>query len=283
MAGKGNSPRRSLAGRRTIGRDGPDPGEGVVGRSGTAGGRREPSRGHRDHRRPSRCPQQGGRLHAAVREYRRPGRRRRLLARARAVRSGQGFCPDRPACRDGLHPDRTPQCRDPQLPRIHRPCPEPGETAGRRWLDRQRRHQRHSLRLADPPSASEPDQDCLQRYCAPRRRPDRRPPAGRFGRPIAGPTLLQGRQAASAGHREAQAVALANGLPPGPTPEERLARTAQVAASGRFRTSMLQDRAAGKSLELEPIVGAVLELARRRALSTPTLERLYAEARQLTT
>lgn len=46
---------------------------------------------------------------------------------------------------------------------------------------------------------------------------------------------------------------------------------------------MLQDRAAGKSLELEPIVGAVLELARRRALSTPTLERLYAEARQLTT
>lgn len=86
-----------------------------------------------------------------------------------------------------------------------------------------------------------------------------------------------------AGMREAQAVALANGLPPSPTPEERLARTAQVAASGHFRTSMLQDRAAGKSLELEPIVGAVLELARRRALSTPTLERLYAEARQLTT
>lgn len=82
---------------------------------------------------------------------------------------------------------------------------------------------------------------------------------------------------------EAQAVALANGLPPGPTPEERLARTAQVAASGHFRTSMLQDRAAGKSLELEPIIGAVLELARRRALSTPTLKRLYAEARQLTT
>jgi len=84
-----------------------------------------------------------------------------------------------------------------------------------------------------------------------------------------------------AGMREAQAVALANGLPAGRTPEERLARTAQVAASGHFRTSMLQDRRAGKSLELEPIVGAVLELARRHAVPTPTLARLYAEAGQL--
>lgn len=83
------------------------------------------------------------------------------------------------------------------------------------------------------------------------------------------------------GMREAQAVALANDLPPGRTPEERLARTARVAASGHFRTSMLQDRSAGKPLELEPIVGAVLELARRRAVPTPTLDRLHAEASRI--
>jgi 2-dehydropantoate 2-reductase len=81
--------------------------------------------------------------------------------------------------------------------------------------------------------------------------------------------------------QEAQAVARAYGLPGWRQPEERLARTAGVAASGHFRTSMLQDRAAGRAPELEPIVGAVRELARRRNLATPTLDRLYAEARQL--
>jgi 2-dehydropantoate 2-reductase len=80
------------------------------------------------------------------------------------------------------------------------------------------------------------------------------------------------------GMEEARAVARAWGLPPGSTPSERLARTARVAASGPLRTSMLQDREAGRPLEIEPILGTVRELARRRNVPTPTLDRLYAEA-----
>lgn len=82
-----------------------------------------------------------------------------------------------------------------------------------------------------------------------------------------------------AGMLEAQAVAQAFGIPPGRSIAERMARTEAVARRGSFRTSMLQDCLAGKPLELEPIVGAVLELARLKAVPTPTLDRLYAEAR----
>lgn len=84
-----------------------------------------------------------------------------------------------------------------------------------------------------------------------------------------------------AGMQEARAVALAIGLPPGQAPAERLQRTARVAASGRFRTSMLQDRAAGKALEIDPIVGAVRELAHYHGVPTPTLDRLHAEASRI--
>ncbi len=80
-----------------------------------------------------------------------------------------------------------------------------------------------------------------------------------------------------AGMQEARAVARANALPPGIEPEERLARTARIGAKGHFRTSMLQDRQAGRPLELEPIIGAVLELARRHDVPTPVLTRLYAD------
>lgn len=82
------------------------------------------------------------------------------------------------------------------------------------------------------------------------------------------------------GMGEARQVAQAYGVPSGRTAAERLARTEQVAASGAFRTSMLQDVAAGKSLELEPIVGTVRELAASASIATPTLDQLYAEVRQ---
>ncbi|MQY52383.1 2-dehydropantoate 2-reductase [Rhodocyclus tenuis] len=84
-----------------------------------------------------------------------------------------------------------------------------------------------------------------------------------------------------AGIEEARAVARAWGLPPGSTPDQRLLRTAKVAASGTFRTSMLQDREAGRTLELEPILGSVRELARRRGVPTPTLDSFHAAARHL--
>lgn len=82
------------------------------------------------------------------------------------------------------------------------------------------------------------------------------------------------------GMGEARQVAQAYGAPSGRSAVERLARTEQVAASGAFRTSMLQDVAAGKSLELEPIVGTVRELAASAGIATPTLDQLYAEVRQ---
>ena len=84
-----------------------------------------------------------------------------------------------------------------------------------------------------------------------------------------------------AGMEEAQAVARSFGIAAGHSSAERLERTAAVARRGSFRTSMLQDRQAGKPLELDPIVGAVIELARLKAIATPTLDRLYAEARAI--
>lgn len=83
------------------------------------------------------------------------------------------------------------------------------------------------------------------------------------------------------GINEARAVAHAWNLPAGRPAEERLTRTLRVAASGTFRTSMLQDRQAGKSPELDPIVGAVRELAQHRQIDTPTLDKLYLDARRI--
>lgn len=76
--------------------------------------------------------------------------------------------------------------------------------------------------------------------------------------------------------QEAYAVASAFGIRPATSPEERLERIAAVAARGTVRTSMLQDRLAGKLLEIEPIVGAVRELARLKRVATPHLNTLYA-------
>ena len=45
------------------------------------------------------------------------------------------------------------------------------------------------------------------------------------------------------------------------------------------KTSMLQDYEAGRPLELDPIVTAVIELARRRQVPVPTIESLWALVR----
>jgi 2-dehydropantoate 2-reductase len=57
-------------------------------------------------------------------------------------------------------------------------------------------------------------------------------------------------------------------------------RLEMAAALGAFKTSMLQDFEAGRPLELDAILGAVLELARRAAVLTPLLDSVYALARQ---
>jgi len=47
-------------------------------------------------------------------------------------------------------------------------------------------------------------------------------------------------------------------------------------AVGAHKTSMLQDVEAGRALELEALVGAVIELGRITGTPTPTIEAVYA-------
>ena len=47
-------------------------------------------------------------------------------------------------------------------------------------------------------------------------------------------------------------------------------------AVGAHKTSMLQDVEHGRALELEALVGAVVELGRITATPTPTIEAIYA-------
>jgi len=72
---------------------------------------------------------------------------------------------------------------------------------------------------------------------------------------------------------EALAVARSSGVNPGVDAEERLKWAEHIAD---VKTSMLQDVEAGKPLELEPIAGAIVELARRYGVSVPHIETVYA-------
>ena len=45
---------------------------------------------------------------------------------------------------------------------------------------------------------------------------------------------------------------------------------------GKHKTSMLQDVEAGRELELEAIMGAVIELARMIDIATPAIDSVYA-------
>jgi 2-dehydropantoate 2-reductase len=72
---------------------------------------------------------------------------------------------------------------------------------------------------------------------------------------------------------EAQAVAEALGVRFKITLEQRIAGAEAV---GAHKTSMLQDVEHGRELELEALVGSVVELGRITNTPTPTIEAVYA-------
>ncbi len=66
------------------------------------------------------------------------------------------------------------------------------------------------------------------------------------------------------------------GCPINETPDDRMAVTARL---GAFKSSMLQDVEAGRTIELEALLGAPMEMAARLGVPTPQLERLYRMTR----
>jgi 2-dehydropantoate 2-reductase len=72
---------------------------------------------------------------------------------------------------------------------------------------------------------------------------------------------------------EAQCVAMRMGLQLSVSIEQRMAGAAKV---GEHKTSMLQDLEAGRPLELEAVVGAVLELGERLNVAMPATRAVYA-------
>lgn len=77
---------------------------------------------------------------------------------------------------------------------------------------------------------------------------------------------------------EADAVAKALGIEVPVTIEQRLTGAQKV---GEHKTSMLLDVEAGRPMELESIVGAVVELGGRLGVPTPTIRTVYACAKLL--
>jgi len=77
---------------------------------------------------------------------------------------------------------------------------------------------------------------------------------------------------------EASAVAAKLGLELPVTIDQRIAGAAKV---GEHKTSMLQDLEAGRPMELEAIVGAVVELGERVGVPMPYTETVYACAKLL--
>jgi 2-dehydropantoate 2-reductase len=80
----------------------------------------------------------------------------------------------------------------------------------------------------------------------------------------------------SAAMREAAAIGALLGCPIEQSPEDRHAITAKL---GAFKTSMLQDVEAGRTIELDAIVGAVAELGQRLGVATPFVDALYGLTR----
>ena len=71
---------------------------------------------------------------------------------------------------------------------------------------------------------------------------------------------------------EGLAIARASGVDPGVDADERLKWAEHIAD---VKTSMLQDLEARRPLELEPIAGAALELARQYGVAVPHVETVY--------
>ncbi|MFX1764582.1 2-dehydropantoate 2-reductase [Paraburkholderia sp. A1RI-2L] len=77
---------------------------------------------------------------------------------------------------------------------------------------------------------------------------------------------------------EARAIGEAFGIGLAMSIDERNAITRKL---GAFKTSMLQDVEAGRTLEVEALLGAPYELAQRAGVAAPALGMLYGLARQL--
>ena len=77
---------------------------------------------------------------------------------------------------------------------------------------------------------------------------------------------------------EAEAVAAALGITLPVSIDQRLAGAGQV---GAHKTSMLQDFEAGRPMELDAIVGTVVELGDRLGVPVPAMQAVYACARRL--
>lgn len=75
---------------------------------------------------------------------------------------------------------------------------------------------------------------------------------------------------------EAAAIGERIGCPIAQTAAERMALTRQL---GRFKTSMLQDAEAGRTIELGSLVGAVREIGARVGVATPQVDALYGLTR----
>jgi len=78
------------------------------------------------------------------------------------------------------------------------------------------------------------------------------------------------------GMGELAAIGASIGCPIAESGEDRMKVTARL---GAFRTSMLQDVEAGRPVELEALLGAPREIARRNGIATPALDRLYGVTR----
>ncbi len=76
--------------------------------------------------------------------------------------------------------------------------------------------------------------------------------------------------------REVECLATRQGMKLPVTIEQRIAGAAKV---GEHKTSMLQDLEAGRPLELEAVVGAVLELGERLNVAMPAAQSVYACAK----
>jgi 2-dehydropantoate 2-reductase len=77
---------------------------------------------------------------------------------------------------------------------------------------------------------------------------------------------------------ETEAVAAKLGIELPISIEQRMAGAEKV---GAHKTSMLQDLEAGRPLELEPIVGATVELGDRLGVAMPATRAVYACAKML--
>ena len=101
---------------------------------------------------------------------------------------------------------------------------------------------------------------------------------------LTGATLLEiasdkeGRALARSAMAETYAVARALGVNLSVTIDQRLAGAEKV---GHHKTSMLQDAEAGRPMELDSVVGAVVELGEMLGIPTPHTGTLYASAKLL--